>query len=75
MSGTEAAAERPLLRVVRGEPSAEEIAALVAVLTSVGGPPADQPTSAQPLSVWARPDRLLRPPVHPTGWWASALPR
>lgn len=74
MSGTETG-ERPLLRVVRGGPSAEEIAALVAVLSSLGGPPADEPPATQPGSVWARPDRLLRPSVHPTGWWASALPR
>ena len=67
-------AHPPALRIVRGEPSAEEIAALVAVLSqaSAGEEPAG--TDATP-SQWALPQRLLRTPVAPSGWWPSSLPR
>ena len=66
--------ERPMLRIVRGEPTAEELAAVVVVLSAAGGegqPPPERPAESQ----WASPQRLQRPPVHPTGWWASGLPR
>jgi Acyl-CoA carboxylase epsilon subunit len=64
----------PALRIVRGDPSAEEIAALVAVLAAASG--GDQPAGqATPRSQWAPPSRLLRPAVAPTGWWESSLPR
>ena len=64
----------PSLRVVRGEPSAEELAAVVAVLAaaSTGAAPAGEPV---PESQWAAPARLLRAPVAPSGWWTSTLPR
>ena len=65
---------RPALRVVRGDPTAEEIAALVAVLAAAagGGEPPGPPAE---VSQWAPPARLMRAPAWPTGWWASALPR
>jgi len=69
------APQPPLLRVVRGEPTAEELAALVAVVgaraTSGGGP------GASPRTAWNDPARLVRTPVHvgPGGWRASGLPR
>jgi Acyl-CoA carboxylase epsilon subunit len=64
--------ETPSLRVVRGEPTAEELAALVAVLAArPAGPP-----PARLRSAWADPARLLglthRP--GPAGWRRSALP-
>ena len=65
--------ETPYLRVVRGEPTAEELAALVAVLSarSVAAAPA-----AGPRSAWADPARRLgltaRP--GPGAWRRSALP-
>ena len=65
--------ERPLLRVVRGNPTAEELAALVAVLTAraAAGPPPRRPRSA-----WADPARqLFAPRVGPDAWRRSALPR
>ena len=68
-----------LLRVVRGKPTAEELAALVAVVaaraTSGGGSGAVRRTAAR--SQWDDPARLVRTPVHvgPGGWRASALPR
>ncbi|HET7358178.1 MAG TPA: acyl-CoA carboxylase subunit epsilon [Nocardioidaceae bacterium] len=67
---------RPQLRIVKGDPTAEEIAALVAVLqaaTSAGG----EPPRRKPLSEWAAPHRRLRTafPSGRSGWRASALPR
>jgi hypothetical protein len=65
---------RPALRVVRGEPSAEELAALVVVLASAGAGGAETP-AAPDRSQWAAPDRMMRPSIAPTGWWPSSLPR
>ena len=54
---TEEAHARPLLRVVKGDPTPEELAALVAVLASRGGgEPAPEPVS----SPWGRPGVGLR---------------
>ncbi len=64
----------PNLRIVRGDPTAEEIAALVVVLAGTTGA-SDTHAPAQPQSQWAPPARLLRQPLSPTGWWESALPR
>ena len=66
-------ASRPLLRVVRGEPTAEELAALVAVVTA--GAAVTAPAAAPPPSLWGRP--VLRSPLHPGpgAWRASGLPR
>ena len=63
--------ETPYLRVVRGEPTVEELAALVAVLAARSAPPAPRLRSA-----WADPARRLglnsRP--GPGAWRRSALP-
>ena len=66
-------ADRPALRVVRGDASPEEIAALVAVLLS--RPDFDEPPPPVP-SAWADRSRLLRRPVHPGpgAWRRSGLP-
>jgi hypothetical protein len=64
-----------MLRIVRGEPSAEELAALLAVLAAAGSAGAEEPESGSEGSRWAAPERMLRAPVAPTGWWASGLPR
>jgi len=65
---------RPFLRVVRGDPSPEELAALVAVLASVGGPAAAPPRRTPE---WNAPRRLHRLPQAqgPGAWRASGLPR
>ena len=65
----------PLLRIVSGDPSPDELAALVAVLAAAAGSVAEESPQPEPESRWAAPERLLRTPVAPTGWWASALPR
>jgi hypothetical protein len=67
---------RPLLRVVRGDATAEEIAALAAVLAARGG---EGDALAQPRSVkntWSDRSRLLRRPLAtgPGAWRASGLP-
>ena len=63
---------RPLF-LVRGEPTPEELAAVIAVLTarSAAGSPAPAPP---PRSLWAAP--VLRGPVvpGPGAWRAAALP-
>ncbi|MBQ0825107.1 acyl-CoA carboxylase subunit epsilon [Streptomyces tagetis] len=64
-----------MIKVVRGNPTPEELAAVVALLsaaTTPGPGPAPRPTTS-----WASPRRLLRtPPGHgPGGWLASALPQ
>jgi Acyl-CoA carboxylase epsilon subunit len=63
---------RPTLRIVRGEPTAEELAVITA-LVSVAGGEADAP--AQPLrGRWSDPAGQLRRPITPgPGAWRAAL--
>ena len=67
--------ERPLLRVVRGDPTDEELAALTVVLAAVAGrkTAADTPTSR---SSWSDRSAVLRRPLHagPGAWRNSAMP-
>lgn len=65
--------ERPVLRVARGEPTAEELAALVTVL---GARSAATDTAPARRTAWNAPSRLVRAPVRPGpgGWRASARP-
>ena len=67
--------ERPLLRVLRGAPSAEELAALVAVVAARAAAAGE--TAPARRTAWNAPARLVRTPVHAGsgGWRASALPR
>ena len=77
MTGQEAGLEQaaPVLRIVRGEPDAIELAALVAVISAAQAAADEEEPEAAAASQWAQPERLMRPAVHPTGWWGSALPR
>ncbi|MGC4838561.1 acyl-CoA carboxylase subunit epsilon [Micromonospora vinacea] len=62
-------AEEPLFRVVRGVPTAEELAALVgAIMVRTRPTTAPAPTTA---SAWARSGR----PGSSRGWRAAGLPR
>jgi hypothetical protein len=63
----------PLLRVVTGDPSPEELAALVVVLASLGGSDA---APARRTPVWNAPRRLVRSTHRhgPDAWRASGLP-
>ena len=74
MSAEENATEptRPFLRVVRGDATPEEVAALVAVLASV---PTAAPTRPR-RSEWNHPRRAQRVTHRrgPGGWRSSGLP-
>jgi hypothetical protein len=66
--------QRPLLRVVRGDATPEELAALVAVVAALGdgaGEPARRRTPE-----WSAHHRKMRRslPHGPGGWRSSALP-
>ena len=67
-------ARRPFLRIVRGDPTEEELAALVTVLASVGSAPEPDRT---PPPDWAAHHRKVRVtlPHGPGGWRSSSLPR
>ncbi len=81
MGGTEGSASeastpqsRPHLRIVRGDPTPEEVAALVAVVASLGG---DEAPAERRTPEWSAHHRKLRTtyPHGPGGWRASGLPR
>ena len=65
----------PQLRLVRGDATPEEVAALLAVLTaaSAGG----QEPAARRTSAWSDRARAVRRPLHPGpgAWRVSAWPR
>jgi hypothetical protein len=67
----------PVVRVVSGDPTDTELAALLAVLAAVSGAPAVAEPAPLPPSEWARPTARLRAPLLPRadGWRRSALPR
>ncbi len=72
-------AGRPLLRVVRGSPTATELAALVSVLAARARQQATARAAAErqaPLSAWTERIRLLRRPLQPGpgAWRASGWP-
>ena len=69
----------PVLRVIRGDATPEEIAAVVAVLLarSAASDASSSSSSARPApSAWADRSRLLRRPLHPGpgAWRRSGLP-
>jgi hypothetical protein len=63
------------LRVVRGNPSDEEVAALVAVVASLGAAPEE--SAPEPRSAWSSRRSLVREPLAhgPGAWRASGYPR
>jgi hypothetical protein len=63
--------DQPLLRIVSGEPTAEELAALVVVIARLGAESAPPPPPAR--LGWASHQHQLRRPlvVGPGGWSAS----
>ncbi len=67
-------ASRPLLRVVRGDATAEEVAALVAVLQAAAASVPD--VDDAPPREWGSPRRAVRAPLAPGrgGWRASVFP-
>ena len=65
--------ETPILRVISGNPSEEEIAAILAVVSRRGASARPKPR----FSLWARKSRLTRPALRPGfgAWRASTMPR
>ena len=66
--------DAPFLRVVRGDPTPEELAALVTVLAARAAAGAAEPRRAR--STWADPAARLRAPLRPGpgAWRRSGLP-
>jgi hypothetical protein len=67
-----------VLRVIRGDVTPEEIAALVAVLGArAGAAGAGEPAAPARRSAWSDRSRLQRAPLRPApgAWRRSALPR
>ncbi len=67
----------PRLTIVRGDPTPEEIAALVAVLSARLHRPGQARAGGAARYGWSSRSRMVRSPVSrgPGGWRASALPR
>jgi len=67
--------QRPLLKVIRGDASPEEVAALVAVVAALGSAPGEPAPRRTPE--WSAHHRKTRVslPHGPGGWRSSALPR
>ena len=66
--------DRPVLRVVKGDATPEEVAALVAVIAALGSGPAER--KPKPRSTWADPAHRMRTtlPPGPGAWRSSGLP-
>jgi len=75
MSEPPAQPVRPALSVVRGEPTAAELAAVVVVLAARAAQRPAVPARPAP-SQWTAKSRQLRPQLFPApgAWRASALP-
>ena len=73
------ATHTPILRVVKGDLTPEELAALVAVVAARNAAAADAATRATPVlrSEWGHPARQVRAPhvVGPDQWRRSAFGR
>ena len=76
MTEQSATEEAPLVRVVKGDPTDEELAALVAVVAGLAGGRPDRPADVR-RSEWSAHTRKVRG-AHRHGpgvWRSSALPR
>jgi hypothetical protein len=63
----------PELRIIRGDASPEELAAVVAVLAAAGSAAPEEPSPSVP-SVWGAPQlRRPLPPPGPGAWVTSGL--
>ncbi len=76
MEATEEAPARPPLRLVRGNATPEEVAALLAVLSAASGGDGAAPAPRH-TSQWSSRERAVRRPLTPGpgAWRASAWPR
>ncbi|KNX37783.1 acyl-CoA carboxylase epsilon subunit [Luteipulveratus halotolerans] len=64
--------EQSPLRVISGDASAEEVAAVLAVLSAAGG--GDRPETPEPRSRWGRPRPRGSAGASPDGWVRSGRP-
>jgi hypothetical protein len=66
-----------VLRVIRGEPTTDELAAVIVVLAARAKPAGGEPGQRPPRSEWAAKARQMQPHLTPGpgAWRASALPR
>ena len=69
-----ATADRPPMRLVRGDATPEEVAALLAVLSAASG--GDERPAPRHTSQWASRERAVRRPLRPGrgAWRASSWP-
>ncbi len=67
--------DAPVFRVDKGAPTAEELAVLVAVLTTRNSPDGHQHPAPAP-SAWSAPSGQMRPTLRPgrDAWRRSGLP-
>jgi len=67
--------DRPHLRIVRGNPTDEEVAALLAVVATLRTP--EEPAGPPARSAWSDRRNLVREPLPhgPNAWRTSAYPR
>jgi len=79
MAADETAA--PLLRIVRGYPTPEELAAVVALVAAATSGPRRSHAATEARDAWADPSRRVRKTRHPDlgdlsdeSWWLSGLP-
>jgi hypothetical protein len=75
--GTAETNDSVTLSVLRGEPTAEELAALVAVIAGRAAQGLGQSKGGAPMSGWTDRSRYVRGrlPHSPDGWRQAALPR
>lgn len=71
------AAEAPTIRIVSGNPTPAQVAALTAVLAGMSGAGGGEGDSRTRRSLWSSRSRFARPrpAVGAGGWRASGLPR
>ena len=77
MTGAEAGDGTESIRIVRGAPTEEELAALVAVLAAAAAGREAAPAPSTAASGWADHSRYVRAAVAPSpnGWRAAGFPR
>ncbi|MFJ4029243.1 acyl-CoA carboxylase epsilon subunit [Paenarthrobacter sp. NPDC089989] len=59
----------PMFSVVKGDPTPEELAALAAVVASVGVPQTPEPAAKQNVRHWVRRQQLRLDPTPGPGAW------
>ncbi len=73
MSAEQAEPRRPVLRVISGNPTDEELAAILAIVASA----TPEPEPARRVSLWNDLSRGIHstPKPSPTAWRASTMPQ